>query len=77
MPARREPKDEVRWGHFTLCSVVKKQIIKEIKKNVEGRGKGCCFMSLHENTVKGRKMYFQAMKVFFWCPGYHSPYPLV
>lgn len=31
-------------------------LIKEIKKNVEGRGKSCCFMSLHGNTVKVRKM---------------------
>lgn len=31
-------------------------LIKEIKKNVEGRSKSCCFMSLHGNTVKERKM---------------------
>lgn len=51
--------------HFTLCTVVKNiwqmkfnisSLIKEIKKNVEGRSKSCCFMSLHGNTVKERKM---------------------
>lgn len=48
---------------FLLCGIKVWQmkpntslLIKEIKENVEDRGKSYCFMSLHGNTVKGRKM---------------------
>lgn len=62
--SEKETQGRGQMEHFTLCSVVKNirqmksntSLIKEIKKNVEGRSKSCCFMRLHGNTVKGRKI---------------------